>query len=59
MQIQKVTAYRSAFIVQLSNKKVHRIETVDEQNKIKVRKSVHAAKCCITREINKRKNTKA
>jgi hypothetical protein len=59
MQIQKVTAYRSAFIVQLFNKKATRIETVDENNKIKVRKSVHSAKCCITREINKRKSAQA
>jgi len=59
MQIQKVISYRTAFIVQLSSKKETRIETVDEYNKIKVRKSVHAAKCCITREINKRKTAQA
>jgi hypothetical protein len=59
MQIQKVTAYRSAFIVQLFNKKATRIETVDENNKIKVRKSMQSAKYCITREINKRKSAQA
>jgi hypothetical protein len=56
MKIQKVQTYRGSFIVQLGTKSVTtRIETVDQDNKMKVRKSVQSAKNCITREINKRK----
>lgn len=59
MKIQKVLKYRTAFIVQLSNGKVNRVETVNEDNKIHVRKSVRSAKYCITREINKKKSAQA
>jgi hypothetical protein len=56
MKIQKVQTYRGSFIVQLGTQSVTtRIETVDQDSKMKVRKSVQSAKNCITREINKRK----
>ena len=59
MKIQKVLKYRSAFIVQLSNGKEQRIETVNADNKMYVRKSMQSAKYCITREINKKKSAQA
>jgi len=45
--------------VQLSNGKEQRIETVNADNKMHVRKSMQSAKYCITREINKKKSAQA
>ena len=59
MKIQKVQSYRGSYIVQLSDKFTKRIETVDQDSKMKVRKSVQSAKWCITHENNQRKAAQA
>lgn len=59
MKIQKVQSYRGSYIVQLSDSFSKRIETVDEDSKMKVRKSVQSAKWWINRENNQRKSTQA
>lgn len=59
MKIQKVQSYRGSYIVQLSDSFSKRIETVDQESKMKVRKSVQSAKWWITRENNQRKSAQA
>lgn len=49
----KIQSYKNQFIVQLQTKRGLRVETVNEDSKIKVQKSVFAAKYNITRAITK------
>lgn len=51
----KVQSYKNQFIMQIQTKRGLRVETVNEDSKIKVQKSVFAAKYNITREITKAK----
>ena len=47
----KITSYANAFILQVNKNGKQRVETVGVDNKIKVRKSMFAAKWCLTHEL--------
>ena len=48
----KITSYANSFIIEVKMHGKQRIETVGFDDKIKVRKSVFAAKWCLTHELN-------